>query len=150
MATAIGNESGLSTFIFDLDGLVPSASLPTGHQYILKPVFRTSLNGGEDIYLEEEYYPVQLVEASSVNNWESRDKIKITNGVNGVLISLTEVGSDAEISVFDLAGKQVYFDNTSSNEVHLDNAQFKAPGIYVVSVKTNALHRVEKVSFMIR
>ena len=144
-ASAVGKESGLSTFQFSLDGLVPSAALPTGHQYVLRPAFKSSIDGGNDVFLKENFYPIQLLLGTSINEPEAQDKIKITNTIDGVSIAMEDVRSDAQIMVYDLAGKQIHFAKTSSNTYLINNAVFPISGIYVISVKTENLHRVERV-----
>ena len=145
---AVGEESGKAEFQFSLSGLMPSASLPTGHQYILRPAFRTSLNGGEDVFLEEEYYPITILEPSSVNSQEAKEKIKIINRADGVAINMTDVFGDAKVMVYDLAGRQLFFTKISANNALIDRELFPTTGIYMVSVMTGNLHRVEKVAIM--
>ena len=147
IASVIGKESGLVTFQFSLDGLSPSNGLPAGNQYVLKPVFRTSADGGKDVYLKENYYPVQLLMGTSTNDPAAIEKIKIVNTAEGVSINIEEVGKDAEILVYDLAGQQIYFNKTSSNNTLIEKNNFPTSGIYVVSVKSNNLHRVERIFF---
>ena len=61
-AASIGKESGLIPFNFSVDSLPLSSDLPAGNQYILRPIFTSSFNGGENITFAEEYYPIQVVE----------------------------------------------------------------------------------------
>ncbi len=64
-ASAIGKESGQAIFKFSLAGLAPSVALPAGNQYVLKPVFNSSLEGGKEIMLKEGHIPVQILQATS-------------------------------------------------------------------------------------
>ena len=146
-ATAIGRESGKATFRFSLSGLAPSSSLPAGNRYVLKPVFRTSQNGGEDVYLKEDYYPVQLVMSTKVNDFEAKEKIKIINRADGVGISLTDdLIRDGKIMIHDLSGRQVYISGALSNSILVDKSVFPSSGIYFVSVMAGELQRVEKIA----
>ncbi len=58
--SAVGKVSGTASFSFSLNGWQPSTALPEGNQYVLQPVFRTSKNGGENVMLKEQYYPVEI------------------------------------------------------------------------------------------
>jgi len=148
-ASAVGEEFGLSTFQFSLVGLTPSVSLPLGHQYVLRPVFKSSLNVENDIFMEEPYYPVQLIEVTSINDLQAKNKINITNNFDDVYINMEEVGSGAEILVFDMTGKQIYATKTTSNNYIIKKSLFKSSGIYVLSVKTDNLHRVERIAITV-
>ncbi len=84
---------------------------------------------------------------TSVNNREAQDKIKITNTYEGVAINMTNLLSEATILVHDFSGRLVYRANTTKTNL-IKRGDFPTSGIYVVSVITNALHRVEKVAIM--
>ena len=148
-ASAVGKEFGISTFQLSLVGLSPSASLPSGHQYVLRPVFKSSSNGGTDIYMEEPYYPITLIMGTSVNDFEAKEKIKITNNLDGVYINMEEVRGDVKILVFDMTGRQIYATTTSSGSYTVEKSLFKSSGVYVVSVKADNLHRVERVAITV-
>ncbi len=85
---------------------------------------------------------------SSVNDQEAKDKIKIINGAGGVSINTTNVLSDVKIMVHDFAGRQVYQATTSQSNTLIERAVFPTSGMYVVSVMTDKIHRVEKVAMM--
>lgn len=141
----VGEESGIATFEFPLNDLTVSSSLPEGNRYVLKPAFRSSFDGGQDVFLEEEYYPIQLVEANSVNSAEAIEKIKIFSSGEGVMIDLESLNGVAEIKVFDFAGRQIIQQITSEKKIFLENSRIPTSGIYPISVKCGNLHRVEKV-----
>lgn len=84
---------------------------------------------------------------SSVNSQEAQDKIKITNTHEGVSINMTNLLSEANILVHDFSGRLVYRSNTTKTNL-IERDVFPASGIYVVSVITNKLHRVEKVAIV--
>ena len=144
-AFAVGKESGLSEFQFPLNGLETSASLPAGQQYILKPVFRTSMNGGEDVYLLEEYYPITILGPSKVNSPEAKENIKIINQADGINIILKNVSGDAQITMYSMNGQVLYKTATTSNPIFINKALVPSTGIFIVSVITDKLHRTEKV-----
>ena len=144
--TIVGEESGVTKFVFSLDGLMPSATLPTGNKYIIKPVFRTSENGGNDIYLDEEYYSIHLSLSSSINDTDAKEKISIVYNSNGISIQLDEIINEANITIHDFAGRQLYNESSSESEVLVSSNIFPVSGIYLVSVKAGALYRVEKIS----
>lgn len=144
-AGALGKESGLSTFSFPLMGLVKSSELPAGNQYVLRPAFRSSQNIGQDILLEEGYYPITLVSGAGINDLEAKAKIKIISSEDGVFINMENMIDDAQIRVHNITGKQVFSTTTSSRQTHINNAVFSSAGIYVVSVMTDKLRRVEKI-----
>ena len=146
---AISKESGEARVSISLDGLTPSDMLPSGHQYILKPVFRTSANGGEDIYMKEEFYPIRLVEnTSNVNSHEALEKIEILNMPEGININLSENIEEAQLRIHDLTGRQLYSNEIASGSTLIGNATFPTAGIYLVSVKSGNLERLEKVVVM--
>ena len=145
-ANAVGKETGLSTFNFSLAGLTPSSSLPSGNQYVLRPVFKSSVNGGETVYMYEPYYPVQLIEGTDVNELEAKEKIKITNTSDGVYINIEDFKSNEKVNVYDISGKLLYSNSTSLNNSLIAKNVFPSSGIYVVSVMTGNLHRVERVA----
>ena len=144
-ALAIGKETGLAKFSFSLDGLTPSASLPEGHQYILRPSFRSTVNGGEDVFLKEVYYPIQITLSTSINNQEAKEKISIISRGDGVAINTTQSSEEVKVMVYDLSGRQVHFQKNIQGQVLLNNDLFPNTGIYIISVKSGKLHRVEKV-----
>ncbi len=144
-ASAVGKQSGLSIFNFSLEDLKPSSSLPDGHQYVLRPSFKSSENGGMDVFLKEDYYPIQLTLVTSINDPESKEKIKIINKGEGVFINKEDGFKQAKIRVYDLAGRNLYVQKTLQDQIFLDSNIFPATGIYFISVKTDMHHRVEKV-----
>ena len=85
---------------------------------------------------------------SSVNDQEAKDKIKIINRADGVSVNLTNVLGNAKIMVHDFAGRQLYNASTSQGNTLIEKAVFPTSGMYVVSVLTDELHRVEKVAMM--
>lgn len=85
---------------------------------------------------------------SGINDQEAKDKIKITNRANGVSVDMMDVFSDAQIIVHDLAGRQLYRTTTPDNNTLIEKTAFPTAGIYVVSVMTEKLHRVEKVAVL--
>jgi hypothetical protein len=66
--TAIGKVSGISSFKFSLLGLKPSAELPAGNSYVIKPVFKTSQNNGKDVYMEDKSYTIKIVKELNTSN----------------------------------------------------------------------------------
>lgn len=67
-STTIGNESGAADFNFSLKGLTPSDELPAGNKYVLKPVFKTSLNGGEDVYMKDQAYLIKILKSTTTSS----------------------------------------------------------------------------------
>ena len=146
---AIAKESGEAKIVLPLDGYTPSAMLPTGHQYVLRPVFKTSANGGEDIYMKDEFFPITLIEnTSSVNSFEAKENINIFNASEGVFVNLSENLNDGQLRIHDLSGKELYSNKISSGSTLIENATFPTSGVYMISVKTGDLERVEKVVIM--
>ena len=143
---AIGKESGLSSFRFSLNGLPSSAELSEGNRYVLRPAFKTSMNGGQDVYLKEGFYPITIVGTTSINSPTAKDQIKINYNATGVTINVERLTGTAQITIHDLAGRKLYSSTTTSNRLHIDKTEFPSTGIYVVSVVTDNLHRVEKVA----
>ena len=141
----IGEESGITRFNFSLTGLTPSMSLPSGHQYILKPVFKTSFNGGDDVFLKETFYPIQIVESSGVNDQEALDNIRIINEPDGISVQLINHVGQATISIFNMAGQQIINESIGSNLIFINRSEFSS-GIYTVFVKAGKLQRMGKVS----
>ncbi|RME11821.1 MAG: T9SS C-terminal target domain-containing protein, partial [Bacteroidetes bacterium] len=85
---------------------------------------------------------------TGVNDQEAKEKIKITRNAEGVAIDMTTVASDAKILVHDFAGRLVYQTTTNQSDNLIENSIFHTSGIYIVSVITDKLHRVEKVAMM--
>ena len=99
---------------------------------------------GQSSYASDAW--VLLVEGtSSVNNQEAKDKIKIINGMDEIAINMTAISGDAKIMIHDVAGKQMYLNTTSQHNILINKAILPTSGIYVVTVLTDKLHRVEKV-----
>ena len=82
---------------------------------------------------------------SSVNTQEARDKIKISNTLNGVSIDMFNISDKAEILIHDFSGRMIQRASTYQSHF-IDKSVFPTAGIYLVSVKTGKLHRVEKVA----
>lgn len=144
-ASTVGKESGLAKFQFSLDDLVPSSSLPAGHQYVLKPSFRTSMDESEEVFLKEGYFPIQLTAATSINSQEAVEKINIINSRDGIYIQMNQGIREARITVYDLNGRAVLIQKADSENVLINKGVFQNTGLYLVSVKSDRLHRVEKV-----
>ncbi|MEO1449905.1 MAG: family 16 glycosylhydrolase [Bacteroidota bacterium] len=145
-ADAIGEASGLAEFRFSLTGLTPSVGLPAGHQYILKPAFHTSFNGGEDVFLAEEYYPVTLTHPTRIHDALSKAHIAITQHPEGVRITLTHMLSEeANIIIHDLAGREIYHNRMKKADALISNQNFPTGGVYTISVHHGQFHRIEKV-----
>ena len=148
--STIGTESGIIKFNFPMDGLLPSSDLPDGNQYFLKPAFRTSMNGGEDILLKEEYYPIKLVTPSDVNDVEAINKINISSSGTNISIDFQDVFGKSEIAIYDISGRLLYYTTKQQETIVIDNSEIDLSGIYLVSVKINGLQRVEKVALFER
>ena len=145
-SASVGKENGIAKFIFQVSGLTPSNQLATGNKYILQPVFRTSMNGGEDIYLTGEFYPITLVETSSVNNHEALEKVKITSPGDNVAIEILNGVGNSQIRIFNLSGSVIYSSVMAQNTIIIDKSKLDATGIFVVSVEVDGIQRVEKVA----
>ena len=83
---------------------------------------------------------------SDVNDFESTERIKIVNRVDGIAINMTDLPGIAQVMIHDVSGRQVYATTTSQNNLLIDRASLFANGIYVVSVISGNLHRVEKIA----
>jgi len=81
----------------------------------------------------------------SVNDQESVEKIKIRNSADGVLINIANVVSESNIKVHDLAGRQLYNLTTSQGTALIEKNQFPSTGLYIITVKSDNMHRMEKV-----
>lgn len=147
-ATAVGSESGLTTFRFSLAGLPPSSSLPPGHRYVLRPAFKSSHHGGEEVLLSETVYPVQLVMTSSVNDRQARQAFSISTRGDGVAVTVAEQAGPVNISIYDLSGRQLHSTRATNRDVLIDRAVFPRTGIYLVSVNNGELQLTEKVAIL--
>ncbi|WNJ20573.1 family 16 glycosylhydrolase [Pontibacter sp. G13] len=142
----VGKESGLTTFTFSLAGLDPSSMLPAGNQYILKPVFRTSQDGGQDVYLEEGHYPITLVEGATSTQEELDHGIQIEHAQDGIWVNLSTIPhKSSQILIHDLTGKEIYRTEQLSATNQVSHDVFRATGIYTITVINGADRMVEKV-----
>ncbi len=144
--SAIGKESGLATFQFSLAGLMPSANLPAGHQYILKPSFYSSFQGGQEVNLEEEYYPIQLLQASNLNQSAEGEPVKIHYVTEGIEVMRgREGGTPLKLVIHDLAGREIYSSHMSGAKVLIKQDVFQSKGIYNLLIKGENYRQIEKL-----
>ncbi len=60
-ASAVGKYGGTSTLSISLKGVTPSDDLPAGNYYSLMPVFKSSKNGGMDVFVSGGISPINIV-----------------------------------------------------------------------------------------
>lgn len=144
-STAIGKEAGLASFRFFLEGLPPTSALPEGHRYVLRPVFRTSHAGGADVYLVDDYYPIELQLASGINEQEAAEQIQIVSRTDGISIQLAGPSGASRVAVYDLAGRQVHAEVSANSEIFIRRERFPQTGVYIVAVTNGSRYRTEKV-----
>ncbi|MEO1449904.1 MAG: hypothetical protein AAFV07_10270, partial [Bacteroidota bacterium] len=82
---------------------------------------------------------------TSVNDELAKANIKIHNTLEGIAIKLTNNLREANIMVRNIAGQEILKMTTAQSQVFLDNNRFPAAGVFVISVQTGDLHRVEQV-----
>lgn len=76
------------------------------------------------------------------------NKIQITNSLESVKITIDDSIREANVQVHDISGKLIY-DNTIGNGTsYINNSEFKATGIYVVSVRNKNTLKVEQISIL--
>lgn len=137
--TAIGNAAGLSLFTISLDGVPPSESLPEGNKYVLKPVFRTSKNDGEDIYLKGGYIPVQVVVGTLVESFQKlkRDAqftLYPNPANNHVVIKLNSFPTKSEqVYLYNTLGEVIVQRTIQSEELSVDLSDL-GTGLYFIKV----------------
>ncbi|KAA3639160.1 MAG: T9SS C-terminal target domain-containing protein [Bacteroidetes bacterium] len=102
---------------------------------------------GDSSYASDNW--VLLAEGTTdVNDNAAENNIKIAGTADGIAINMLNVNSDANILIHDLSGKQIYSATTTDLDTIIDRSVLSVSGIYVVTVITDELHRVEKVAFM--
>ena len=137
--SAVGKSAGLSLFTIPLDGVTPSASLPEGNKYVLRPVFRTSKDDGEDIYLKEGYIPVQIVMGTSVESVSLQDKkaqftLYPNPASSNVILKLNKIsGKSEQVSFYNTLGELVIQRRMQSDEISVDVSGW-SKGLYFVKV----------------
>ncbi len=82
---------------------------------------------------------------TSVYDEEEAKKIQIHNFQGGVKVSIEDFANDARIDIHDLSGQLMYRKMAANGDVVLSNSEFRASGMYVVSVHTSKTRKVGKV-----
>lgn len=76
------------------------------------------------------------------------NKIQIATTQEGVTVNIEDSINDAEIFIHDISGKRIYNNSISNGTTLINNSEFAASGIYLVSVQTGKTQKVEKVSIL--
>lgn len=132
----IGEESGKASISFNLSGVKPSSSLPEGHTYVLRPLFKTSFDTGTTVSISEETIPVTITgNLVSVSEIEQSLDVKIypNPAFNQVKISSADAH---EISVYSMQGILVKQEAKHSEPQVIDLNDL-SEGIYIVSIKSD-------------
>ncbi len=133
--TAIGKVSGISSFNFSLAGLKPSKELPEGNSYVLKPVFKTSQNNGEDVYMEDKTFTIKIVtNLTSGNSIVSTPKsIHIyPNPASNILniVANETKSSNITLDLYNSVGVKVYSQVIQTGINHVIDISDFEKGIY--------------------
>ncbi len=59
--SVVNSYGGVAKVAIKLDGVIPTTELPNGHFYQLEPVYTSSKNEGEDVWLEDIITPVKII-----------------------------------------------------------------------------------------
>lgn len=137
--TAVGKVSGSSTFKFSLAGVRPSDELPAGNSYVLKPVFKTSQNSGETIYLKEKSFPIKIVgEITSANSPISTDaSIFIYPNPASKLLNVKVNNAklfSGNVILYNMLGEKVYEKVIQTGVNHGIDVSHLKKGFYIIRV----------------
>jgi len=136
--SAVGKESGISTFMFSLVGITPSDELPSGNKYVLKPVFKSSNNEGEDVYMKDIMYTVIIkgldTSNSQIPDSERKDYISLyPNPASEMLHVFINDKTTKEITVgiYNSMGAKVYSQVITANIYYQIDVSSFAKGLYI-------------------
>jgi len=140
--SAIGKESGVATFTFSLAGFKPSSELPAGNQYLLKPVFRSSLEPDADIFMDGEMDTIQIVKnlstsTSVISNDKKQLSPKLFPNPASTILNISVPSSTTVATTFDLinsVGQIVFSGLLSGGMNQIDVSKF-TKGIYLLRTK---------------
>lgn len=108
------------------------------HRFWVWGVAETQYTSDQHLLLAEGTTDITEVEAEL-------NKIEITNNPEGVRVRIDESIDDASIEIYNLTGQMIYRGKASGDTL-INNSEFSATGIYVVSVRTDIALKSEKVA----
>lgn len=103
---------------------------------------------GSSSYASDSWTLVVKGTSTSINNVHAKDTIKIRNMSEGVAVKLIDNSNEARILVHDMAGKLILQYRNVQDATMIEKSIFPSTGIYVITVATANLHRVEKVAII--
>lgn len=137
--SVINSYGGFAKVVLPLENVTPSSKLPAGNYYVLVPVFKSSKNGGTDVFLNEGVGPVSIIEQLTTSS-ENDDAFAIDT----VYLYPVSTGDSLNIELknwpkgiyylylIDMKGAVAFRDqfNTSKHKINISGLK----GVFIVQL----------------